>query len=123
MIAQWPLILTPSSWGKSLPPPAALVYCESDRSKPTLVERARRRWGIGTSGVAGKELGDEPAEGGVEGRAAAGGVGEQRAAAGLDVPPQGVEVFPGEGERGAAVQVDQGVIDQARVAGARAPCG
>ena len=64
--------------------------------------------GDGDQGVVGEELGDEPAEGGVEGGAAAGGVGEERAAAGLDVPPQGVEVLLGEGERGAAVEVDQG---------------
>ena len=71
---------------------------------------------MGTSGLVGKELGDEAAKGGVEGRAAAGGVGEERAAAGLEVPPQGVQVLLGERQRGAAVDVDQRVIDQVRVA-------
>ena len=75
--------------GKSLPPPAALVYWRvlAGRSRPWS-ERARRRGGSARAGLVGKQLGDEPAEGGVEGGAAAGGVGEERAAAGLDVPPQ-----------------------------------
>ena len=122
-MAQWPLILTPSSWGKSLPPPAALVYCESARSNPTLVDVELVVLGNGNQGVAGQEFGHEPAERGVEGRAAAGGIGEERAAAGLDVPPQGIQVFLGEGQRGPAVQVNQGIVDQVRVAGETVPCG
>src|SRR5271165_6323757 len=72
--------------------------------------------GDGDQGVVGQELGDEAPEGGVEGGTAAGGVAEERAAAGLEVPPQGVEVLLCEGEGGAAVKVDQGVVDQAGVA-------
>ena len=79
--------------------------------------------GIGTSGAAGQQLGDEPAEGGVEGRAAAGGVGEERPAAGLEVPPQGVEVLlgrtttrPGRGCRSAGSRSGSGRWG-------RAPCG
>ena len=54
--------------------------------------------GDGDQWVVGQELGDEAPEGGVEGGAAAGGVAEERATAGLEVPPQGVEVLLGEGE-------------------------
>ena len=75
------------------PPPAALVYCdlrqvEADLVRVQLVARRDR-----TRGWFGQELGDEAAEGGVEGGAAAGGVGEERAAAGLEVSAQGLEVF------------------------------
>ena len=117
MIAQWSLILTPSSWGKSLPPPAALVYWTSERSIADLggvelvVARNRHQR------IVGEELGDEPAKGGVERRAAAGGVGEERAAAGLEMPAQGLQVLLAEGQRRPAVDVDQRVVDKVRVAG------
>ena len=49
-------------------------------------------WGMGTSGWSGKKLGDQLAKRCVEGRAAAGGVGEQRSAARLEVPAQRLDV-------------------------------
>ena len=59
-------------------------------------------------GVAGHQLGDEPAEGGVEGLAPAGGVGEQGAAAGGEVAAEGGLVLLGELDGRPAVEVDQG---------------
>ena len=67
--------------------------------------------------MVGQQLGGEAAEGGVEGGAAAGRVGEERAAAGLEVVAQGLEVLLGEREGAAAVDVDQRVVDQVGVAG------
>ena len=74
-------------------------------------------------GVVGEQFGDEPAEGGVEGGAAAGGVGEEGAPAGLDVPPQGVQVFLREREarRGRGRRSGDNRSGWGRVG--RAPCG
>ena len=117
MIAQWPLSLTPSSCGKSRPPPAALLYWTSERSKPTLRGVELVVAGDRHQRVVGQQLGDELAERGVEGGAAAGGVGEERAAArargaggARRGPPSAND------ERRAAVDVDQRVVDQVRVA-------
>ena len=57
--------------------------------------------------VVGEQLGDELAERGVEGGAAAGGVGEERAAAGLEVAAEQGDLLGRERERGAAVDVDR----------------
>ena len=116
MIDQWSLIFTPSSWGKSRPPPAPLVYWTSLKVGADLVgvdlvvvrDRDQR--------VVGEQLGDEPAKGRIERRAAAGGVGEDRAAAGLEVLAQGVEVFLAERQGRPAVDIDQRVIHQVRIA-------
>ena len=50
----------------------------------------------GDQRVVGEQLGDEPAKCRVEGRAAAGGVGEQRPAARVEMPAQRVEVLLAE---------------------------
>ena len=98
MTAQWPLSLTPSSWGKSLPPPAALLYWHVDEVEADLRGVELVVAGDRHERVVGQQLGDEPAEGGVEGGAAAGGVGEERAAAGVEVLAERGHVLLGEGQ-------------------------
>src|SRR5262245_33093418 len=71
----------------------------------------------GCERVTGKQGGDELAEGDVEGGAAAGGVGEEGSAARLEVSPEVLRVLRRERERGPAVDVDQGVVNEVRVAG------
>ncbi len=115
-MAQWPLIFTPSSWAGPVPPPALGVYWTFERSKRAL-KRSSSSAGMGSRGWSGNEFGDELPEGGVEGFAAASGVGEDDAAAGFEVATEDLHLFGREGDAGAAVEVDEGVIDEIGVAG------
>ena len=71
---------------------------------------------MGTSGLIGQQLGNEAAERGIEGHAAASRVGEQHSSAGVEVAAEGLEIFLGERERGAPVNVDQRIVNQAGIA-------
>ena len=63
-------------------------------------------------GIIGKQLRDEPAKSRIERRSTTRGVGEDRAAAGLEVLAQGVQIFPAERERGPAMNVDERIVNQ-----------
>ena len=116
MIAQWPLISHAFELREVDAAAGPLVYCTLERSVPTLTRKelvvARDR----DQGMVGQQLGDEPPERGIEGRAAAGRVGKERAAAGVEVAAQGVEIFLGKRQRRAAVDIDQRIVNQAGVA-------
>ena len=77
------------------------MYWTSARSKPTLRGVELVVAGDRHQRVVGEQLGDELAEGGVERGAAAGGVGEERAAAGLEVPAEQARSSSGENENAA----------------------
>ena len=66
--------------------------------------------------MVGKELGDELAKRRVEGRAAAGGISEQRSAARLEMLAQGLEVLVVEVNGRPAVDVNKWVVDQVGIA-------
>ena len=79
-----------------MPPPAALVYCTlrkvgADLRRVEVVIARDRNQRVG-----GKQLGDEPPERGIEGGAAAGRVGEERAAPGVEMTAAGRRDLPWE---------------------------
>ncbi len=115
MTAQWPSTLTPSRSGKPEAAAGRLAVADVGEVVADLAGVKVVVAGDRLQRAVGEHRGDELAERGVERRAAARGVGEDRAAAGLEVPAEPVLVVGAEGEAGPAVEVDQREVHEVRV--------